>query len=350
MKRAADHAFANVEPNEVDLVPAGLCSLPMVVLEQVVDILSVDHVKSLMLVCKPMCYAISDTIALAAKSRIHVYSARALECARQRFCIFNLYLTGFDTAIWPDMLPLHLRRLKLGFYKHSFLPHTFPPTLVDLQINFGFDHQLCNVLPLHLKTLDLGLSFNRKLHVGDLPLSLRVLVLRNSYKQPIAPGVLPPLLEELTIHGDCDFTMRQLPRQLRKLEVNHFDQPLEVGDLPPTLLYLSLQCFFDQPIGPEVLPRTLSTLKVGYSFNQPIGHGVLPPGLTTLEFGWCFNQVIMPGVLPDSLKTVEFGALFNHPLPDGVLPRTLKKLTWSSWLTAGPVVFHGAEPRVIDYE
>ena len=221
----------------------------------------------------------------------------------------------------------------------------------------GTDAELPN---FSLKEIEFGSYFNQPLAVGVLPPGLTQLTfgrLFNNGGQPLAVGVLPPGLTQLTFgsYFNQPLDAGVLPRLTHLTFGYDFNQPLDAGVLPrlthltfgrlfnkslvtgvllPGLTHLTFGYDFNQPLDVDVLPPGLTHLKFGGQFNnggQPLAVGVLPPGLTHLTFGFDFNQLLAAGVLPPRLTHLTFGGQFNNggqPLALGVLPEGLTDLTF----------------------
>jgi hypothetical protein len=119
--------------------------------------------------------------------------------------------------------------------------------------------------------------------------------------------------------------------------------PLQPGDLPPGLIWLSFDNFKngDHPLRPGVLPNGLKTLYLDNFGNggQPLQLGVLPNGLQHLNIGNFGNggQPLQPGVLPNGLLELNLGNFGNggQPLQPGVLPNSLKGLSLGNFENGG---------------
>jgi hypothetical protein len=141
--------------------------------------------------------------------------------------------------------------------------------------------------------------------------NIKKIIFNDNFDQYLDPGVLPSSLISLQF-GD------------------EFDRPLIVGALPSNLRKLKFGDSFNQLLTVDVLPSSLTSLQVGCYFNQPITIGVLPSSLTSLHFKYDFNQRLTIGTLPSSLTNLQFGHCFNQPLTIGVLPSKLTKLTFDN--------------------
>lgn len=164
--------------------------------------------------------------------------------------------------------------------------------------------------PPNVRSMNIELWIEREkcLPADNLPKTLRSLFLQE-YDQPLYPRVLPP--------------------GLQILEFKHvFNQPLEVGVLPRTLQRLSLGDSFDQPLRPYVLPDSLQELDLGWEFNHPLEPNALPPNLRDLRFSTFYDQPIGLNVLPPKLQTLFIGDGFSLLLQPGVLPQSLLVLHW----------------------
>lgn len=93
---------------------------------------------------------------------------------------------SFNKSI--DFLPKKLISLKLGYSFNKPIDH-LPPNLLYLKLGQSFNQPIVN-LPSRLKYLDLNSRFNHS--IDNLPLGLLCLKLGNRFDQPI--NFLPPLL------------------------------------------------------------------------------------------------------------------------------------------------------------
>ena len=75
-----------------------------------------------------------------------------------------------------------------------------------------------------------------------------------------------------------------LPRYLKELVLDKYNQPLVPGMFPDTLIKLTL-CNFNRPLLPGVFPESLTDLRLGKKFNQPLVQDCFPGSLSRLHLG-----------------------------------------------------------------
>ncbi|GAM17535.1 hypothetical protein SAMD00019534_007100 [Acytostelium subglobosum LB1] len=128
-----------------------------------------------------------------------------------------------------------------------------PKTLVHLTIAGDvITGRLDNVLPVGLKTLDLGLSkWNHPITPGTLPSKLDTIIFGQYFNQPLSRS--------------------NLPESLTRLELNMaFNHPLDRDTLPPSLLQLVFQgSVYRHPL--PNLPTTVTKLSMPNYNNHVIG-------------------------------------------------------------------------------
>eukprot|EP01133_Synstelium_polycarpum_P009769 gene9769-11407_t len=247
----------------------------------------------------------------------------------------------FNQPIQPGSLPKGLTSLTFGdHYNQPLKVGALPPTLTSITLGKNFDQQLSGDLPSTLQFLIISLhkGFNDYELDIKFPLTLawkiphlvisnhKILSFGPNFNQPLQPGVLPSSLVSLAFGDDFDQELQPgvLPIGISTLVFGtEFNQPIKPGDIPHSVTTLELGTFFDQPLQSGWLTGA-TTLSFGYSFNQPLRIGDIPPSITTLSFAEEFNQPFQPGVLPAGLVSLSIGDIFNHPILPGHLPSTLE--------------------------
>jgi hypothetical protein len=199
--------------------------------------------------------------------------------------------------------------------------------------------QIINYLPSGLESLSLAHPFTNMLH--DMPSTLKHLILRGYFVQGL--DNLPDGLMHLVV-GKYQPEMHKLPSCLKYLTLSDVLVHQIDDILPEGLIELTFGMYYDNPINRlplglkkivfgvlfnqclnSCIPNGCEHLEFGDGFNQPIMLGDIPPTIKYLSFGRYFNQSIA-GVLPDSIETLVFGECFNQNI-NGILPRNLKSLT-----------------------
>jgi hypothetical protein len=64
-------------------------------------------------------------------------------------------------------------------------------------------------------------------------------------------------------------------------------------------------------------------LRLGRAFNQPLDEGVLPHTLLSLELGSCFNKALSAKAMPAGLRVLKLHKFSRHQLPVILLMRNL---------------------------
>ncbi|GAM17047.1 hypothetical protein SAMD00019534_002220 [Acytostelium subglobosum LB1] len=152
-------------------------------------------------------------------------------------------------------------------------------------------------------------DFNQPIERGTLPASLLSIKFDGAFNQPIWPGTIPCSVRSIKLHGS-------------------FNQPIIPDSFPASLQVLSLSSFFDRHLAFGSLPEHLEHLSFGKEFNQVLPVGTLPSTLKFLRFGDQYNQVLPVGALPSALECLRFGDEFNQALPAGTLSSSLRQLVF----------------------
>lgn len=144
---------------------------------------------------------------------------------------------NFDSLMQLDDLPPSLTCLQFGdSFKQPIFPAVLPPSLQVLIFGAAFDEPLATkTLPASLTYLNLGRAFNHALL--ELPPNLTVLVLSRAFTWALPE--LPNGLTELKFGSLYmrDLSPSQFPRSLKALQLSHlFRQPVAPGFLPPDLV------------------------------------------------------------------------------------------------------------------
>jgi hypothetical protein len=184
------------------------------------------------------------------------------------------------------------------------------------------------------KILTLPCFFNNKL--TNLPEGVETIIFKNDnfsnysryaisisskFNQPLDEGDLPDSVISLTLGHSFDQPVDHLPRKLQFLKIgDSFTK--SVDNLPSTITTLILGGLFNKPV--ENLPLSLISLTLGYWFNQPVDN--LPSGLLYLTVGHTFDKPI--DKLPANLQRLTLGKIFNQSLE--LVPATVTHLQISN--------------------
>jgi hypothetical protein len=203
----------------------------------------------------------------------------------------TLTVLSFDCIVWRTSatLPQSLKRLYFKDFRSARLP----------------------ILPSSLELLHAENADNLQIEPGDIPPSLRTLMLSSSKNEPIfETGTALNAISTLHTNGRLSrATATSWPKTLTHLHLEPHVEPYCLQVLVPSLVFL---------------PRSLTMLHLGGEFNERIRRGVLPQSLTTLIFGDKFTKPISKGTLPDSITHLEFGPTYCESLD--TIPIDLKRL------------------------
>lgn len=166
-----------------------------------------------------------------------------------------------------------------------------------------------------------------RIEPGVIPATVWRLALGDQFNQVIEPGLLPRDLQDLDLGDRYNKAVPDAsvwPAHLQRLATGmRCNRPLA---LPPGLRSLRVGWCYDQPLGR--LPRELRKLKFdrGARYARPFAVGDLPPKLQLFSASGAFNQPLVAGLLPEALQVLRLGHDFNQPLPPGALPPALTLL------------------------
>jgi hypothetical protein len=247
-----------------------------------------------------------------------------------------------EHRLWPRLLPATLKSLDCGNFNQQLLPGMLPASLTVLKCGNAYTKSIqVGTLPEGLISLSCGLSYCSEFAIGVLPATLRILQTNSAYRCGFAKDVLPE--ELLQLETGCCSTECNVPSSLRCLQVNaclpripfcnllhlrlsFFDDAIDPGVLPMTLLYLECGKEYTQGFAPGALPPNLLHLDCGPTYNAEFRLGILPPKLTTLICGDRFCIPFQANVLPPNLQVLHCGSSYDVRFEPGILPPGLKEL------------------------
>eukprot|EP01132_Coremiostelium_polycephalum_P011103 gene11103-13584_t len=212
------------------------------------------------------------------------------------------------------------------------LENSIPKSVVHLSFGSGFNQEIKpGDLPVDgsLESISFSFSFNQPITRGSIPDGVKTLVFANQFNQPIGPGVLPDSLRKLEF-GDNKVIRYYLCGLAQRYNRYEFNQPFEMGSLPPKLKTLVLSQYFNNPLPKGTLPSSLKCIEFGKGFNCQLNPGDLPEGLERLIFtvDSGFVQDLVPGVLPSTLTYFDMGGI-NVKIQPGSIPRSVRTLVYS---------------------
>ncbi|EFA77924.1 hypothetical protein PPL_08568 [Heterostelium album PN500] len=213
---------------------------------------------------------------------------------RDKYLIFNIDSTDLFTLNTTDFKQYH-KHFKLQSYHNIFIKSIQSKTDCSLYIGY--------------KNYD-----NLDYHYDDQEYLYRLI----SESQSVT-----------TLNG-CSTLKYGLPKSIRSLTFNNFDEPLVKGSLHNSLEVLDFQDF-NQEILPGVLPDGLRKLTLN-SYQYEIQAGVLPCGLREFILT-CYDFEIKAGVLPVGLLefSLESSISYQYDIQPGVLPLSLEYLSLDSY-------------------
>lgn len=227
-------------------------------------------------------------------------------------------------------LPLSVSHLKIGgAFNSPLAPGVLPESLSSLTLGGMYSHPTFHgILPTELKTLIIGRCFTTPILPATLPKSLTSIDIGDCLKHLSGQQLgtfFDQLSSALPFLGSLSMCLprgqaleQRFPESLTTLVLKMdtgLQQTLIPGILPPLLLNLSL---FGRHVSYIILqgalPQNLESLTFGNYFNELLAPGVLPESLVTLTLGTNFNQPLAPGVLPESLSILNINRRYNYPL------------------------------------
>ncbi|KAM9959911.1 hypothetical protein ACTFIW_007143 [Dictyostelium discoideum] len=121
-----------------------------------------------------------------------------------------------------------------------------------------------------------------------------------------------------------------IPKKVTSIVFSGYNQPLEEGSIPDTVLNLHLGQDYHQELKENVLPSSITSLHLGGKFNKPLKPGMIPFGVLDLHIGDSFNQSLSSNSLPSSILSLHLGGHFNQKLKQGDIPSSVSKLNLSN--------------------
>ena len=223
-----------------------------------------------------------------------------------------LHLSEYIHKLMPGTLPATLLVLIMGSYSHKLQPHVLPSSLTQFTL-YRSENQILtarclpkslitltisdlvridvDALPSSLRKLSASLH-KASIHVNTLPRSLTELDLRVPHQ--FTANMLPPSLTSLTSDLKHSIVSNFLPPSLLKLQLQHYTQKLEVGDLGPQLTYLALGRY-NIPLETNILPKSLTFLELeDYSYDIPSVPTILPNSLLYLKLSGYSARIDAP--------------------------------------------------------
>ena len=210
-------------------------------------------------------------------------------------------------------------------YKKLLIVNSLPKSITHVKFGPRIQSRFnTNLLFPNLIKLQLPDHYDHPLEPGDLPESLKYLIINEVYKQPLKPGTLPNGLKYLKLNYYIPPIIKEsYPQHLYVLDISRCRWKIEPNVLPIHLHELRLGNY-EHKLELDSLPKFLKILKFD-GYRQVLDVGVLPNTLETLSFNYD-TPTLELGVLPESLITLKLGSYFDHPLIPNVLPSSLKYL------------------------
>ncbi|KYR01694.1 hypothetical protein DLAC_01698 [Tieghemostelium lacteum] len=230
--------------------------------------------------------------------------------------LVKLNLGGCPTnmKILVGMLPKTLRSISLPKVSAADVyiePGALPEGLEELIFGQRYKYSALNIIPTSVTTLFLP-QFKDSCYLVDiLPKSLKALYL-SYYSESLDPCILPPTVEVLDMPLFNSNFFKPITCALKKLTLYSFNQTIDIGVLPETLLELVMG-HYNKPMIRGLLPKSLKFLHTN-SLNHPLKPGDLNDGLEVLWLG-TYTSPFEPQSLPTSLKVFTLSNHeYNHPL------------------------------------
>ncbi|EFA75778.1 hypothetical protein PPL_10833 [Heterostelium album PN500] len=153
--------------------------------------------------------------------------------------------------------------------------------------------------------------------------------------------------QSVTVLNGCNTLKYGLPKSIKSIIFNNFNEPLFKGSLPNTLEIINFEDrFFKQEILPGVLPVGLHKLYLN-NYQHLIQAGVLPVGLRVLSL-FKYQHEILPGILPVGLKRLSL-SFYGFEIKPGVLPDGLREFSFGSSFGFQYDIQPGVLPSSLEY-
>jgi hypothetical protein len=239
---------------------------------------------------------------------------------------------------------------KIEFRNQELYNVLLPVSLRILIMGSTFNRKIQHVKwPKSLHTLNLGKSFNQEINYISWPTSLHTLILGRKFDRDINNVNWPMHLHTLMNLNDRVKVINRIIKESRSLshftfgylfdrnindiswnQLTHvtfgtrFNQDLKFGN--NKIIYIKFGDCFNRDISTVLWPISLNTLIFGDNFNRSISSVLWPIELNTLTFGMNFNQDISSVNWSISLNTLTFGYNFNQDATN--LPKSLYQITF----------------------
>ncbi|GAM26754.1 hypothetical protein SAMD00019534_099290, partial [Acytostelium subglobosum LB1] len=149
------------------------------------------------------------------------------------------------------------------------------------------------------------------------------------FNQPLQAGHIPQSVVHLSLtHFNQPLQVGHIPQSVVHLSLTHFKQPLQVGHIPQSVTHLSIGGKFDQSLQVGYIPQSVTHLSMVF-FYQPLQVGHIPQSVTHLSFD-IFDQPLQVGHIPQSVTQLSMSS-FNQPLQVGHIPQSVTRLSIPSF-------------------
>ncbi|KAK5580822.1 hypothetical protein RB653_000846 [Dictyostelium firmibasis] len=166
--------------------------------------------------------------------------------------------------------------------KGSFIP----PSVTQLETGTIVNLSHC----INLKNFILDESFNqRSLTKDSIPLSVINFKLPALWDRKLSVGILP--------------------NSIKVLDLGSFNHEIEENVLPQNLESLTMNSWDQPSINKNIFPQSLTFLSIK-SFNQRLTPSTLPKKLEILIL-YKYNVLLIPNCFPNSIKLIKLGPIFE---------------------------------------
>lgn len=184
-------------------------------------------------------------------------------------------------------LPLLVTNVHFDYYfddddLQNYLPETVTKVYFDIPFKKSWK-------PTPTWMTRLGVRHNRKLKIGIIPNSVKILNLGYRFTE-IAKNAISKSVRVLNLGSYCNPIDDFIPNSVKNLYLPYFDEPLTKNSIPHSVRYLCLSNF-NKRLEIDSIPKSLLQLEFQFEFDQEIDV-LINSSLTHLCLGERFNRDI----------------------------------------------------------
>ncbi|EGC29359.1 hypothetical protein DICPUDRAFT_99857 [Dictyostelium purpureum] len=261
--------------------------------------------------------------------------------------VVSLAFKNFNQELWPGFIPFENRvspieSLDLGKkYSHPLKKGDIPPTIKKVILSDVYNHPLKQGdIPNSTEAIVFGNRWDQVITHDSLPSSIKSIRFGNDYNNrglPFKASCLPKGLESIRFGIsfnqilDANSFIKYTPN-LKTLQVHSkYTHQLTFKNIPPSVteLFLGINTSHTSQklIYEYRLPDGIRRLTLGDYVTAPIEPGYLPNGITDLSLG--SNNKVVHGSIPNTVTKLDLGLYYNRELPSDSLPESLTHLVFA---------------------